>query len=326
MAIGAETLLNAAKLTPVGMVLSPMVDAIQAMYSMGSAINDFLDDHIDKMKKSENETVAKTGRVIEGAKYGFGIGFIRSVFIIATGQLLLGNPLTGVVKVTTALTNPIAMTCAAFGAIYYGWNALSEAEKNEILDRLRVGLEVGVETIKAIIAFVIKTTKEILSPENIAEFKAFIKTGAAKFGKSLSDVTGAMVDILKDAAEMTVKKSSEIYDSTASVLSEVATQTGQAASTAAEATSSAAKSTLESTSAILGTTSTTVKGALGKASEAASLAAGAASEAAKGLFERTVDAAQHLKDSKVKPKSSTSGSPNEVLDVGGTKEGQPPKA
>lgn len=303
MSVGAEALLNVAKMHPVGMVLSQMAQAIKGIYNIGSAVNEFIDDHIDAMKKSENPTVSKTGRVLEMAKYGFGLGYMSSVTIIATGQLLLGNTLAAVGTVGTAavLANPIAMTCAAFGAIYYGWSALSDAERNEILDKLRAGLEIGVETIKAIIAFVVKTTNEILSPENIAEFKAFIKTYAEKFGKSLSDVTGRMVDILKDAAEQTVKMSSEIYESTAGVLSEVASQTGQVASSAADATSSAAKSAFESTGAMLGTTSMAVKGAVGKASEAASLAAGAASETAKGLYDRTVDAAQKLTTSKAKP-------------------------
>ncbi|MDR7307951.1 hypothetical protein [Rhodoferax saidenbachensis] len=313
-------MLNVANLHPAGMVLSSMATAIQGIYNMGTSVNEFIDDHIDLMKKSENSTVSKTGRVLEMAKFGFGLGYMSSVTIIATGQLLLGNTLAAAGTVATAvtLTNPIAMTCAAFGAIYYGWNALSDAERNELLDKLRAGLEIGVETIKAIIAFVVKTTNEILSPENIAEFKGFIKTYAAKFGRSLSDVTGRMVDILKDAAEQTVKKSSEIYESTAGVLSEVATQTGQVASSAAEATSSAAKSALESTGAMLGTTSMAVKGAVGKASEAAS-------ETAKGLYVRTVDAAQQLKTSKAKPGLLAVDTSKAVADEEVAKDIHPPK-
>ena len=47
------------------------------------------------------------------------------------------------------------MTCAAVGAILYGWNALSEQERNDILDRLSRGLEIGIELIKSIVIFVI---------------------------------------------------------------------------------------------------------------------------------------------------------------------------
>jgi hypothetical protein len=327
MAVGAKTLSNVSKLHPAGMLLSSMATAIQGIYSMGGSINEFIDEHIDLMKESENPTVSKTGRVLEMAKLGFGLGYMSSVTIIATGQLLLGNNLAaaGTVVSAATLTNPIAMTCAAFGAIYYGWSALSDQERNEILDKLRTGLEIGVETIKAIIAFVVKTTNEIFSPENIAEFKNFIKTYAAKFGKSLSDVTGRMVDILKDAAEQTVKKSNEIYESTAGVLSEVATQTGHVTSTAVEATSSAAKNTLETTGAMLETTSTAVKGAVGKASQAASLAASAATETAKGLFDRTVDAAQQLKASTLRPSLPTISASETTVDEAVTSDIAPPK-
>ena len=65
----------------------------------------------------------------------------------------------------------------------------------------------------------------------------------AKFGRSLSDVTGKMVDILKDAAEKTVKVSAELYGSTTVVLGDVATQTSIVASNAV-VTSSATKSAM----------------------------------------------------------------------------------
>lgn len=329
MSIGAEALLNVAKLHPGGMVLSQMAQAIQGIYNMGTAVNEFIDGHIAAMKESDNPTIAKTGRVLEMAKFGFGLGYMSSVTIIAAGQLLLGNSLSGAlgtVATAATLTNPIAMTCAAFGAIYYGWSALSENERNEILDKLRTGLEIGIETIKAIVAFVVKTTNEILSPENIAEFKGFIKTYAAKFGKSLSDVTGKMVDILKDAAEKTAKKSNEIYESTTGVISEVTNQAGKAAANAAEATSKATKNALESTGDMLGTTSLAVKGAVGKATEAASQAADAASETAKGLFERTVEAAQQLRTSKFRPELPAADASKATMNEGAVKDIQPPKA
>jgi len=110
--------------TPVQLTLSAMATAIQGIYGMGASIDSFIDDHISQMKTSENDTIAKTGRVIEMAKFGFGLGYMSSVAIIAVGQLILGNPLNAVGTVATAatLTNPIAMTCAAVGAIYYGWS------------------------------------------------------------------------------------------------------------------------------------------------------------------------------------------------------------
>lgn len=293
-----------------GFALSPMAGAVQALYGMGSAVNDFLDNHIAQMKQSENVTIAKTGTVLEMAKFGFGLGYMTSVAIIATGQLMLGNQGLAATTVATAatLTNPIAMTCAAFGAIYYGWSALSEAERDAILEKLRIGLEIGIETIKSIIAFIVKRTNEIFSPEHIAEFKTYVKTYAEKFGKSLSDITRKMVDRLKDTADKTAKKSNEIYLSTANVVSDTLANTGQVASTAAAATSSVAKTALASTGAALDSTSTKLKSGLEKAADLAATAAGSASTKAKHLIEKTSDAAQQLKAPKHArgaPKEST---------------------
>lgn len=324
MAIGLDTVL---KLHPAGFALSQMASVIKGMYNMGGDVNEYIDGHIEQMKKSDNATISKTGTVIERAKYGFGLGYMSSVAIIATGQLLLGNTLAAVGTAATAvtLTNPIAMTCAAVGAIYYGWGALSTAEQDAILDSLKRGLEIGIETIKSIILFVIRVTKELLSPENIAEFKAFIKTYAGKFGKSLSDVTGKMVDILKDAAEKTVKVSTGFYESTTVVLNEVATQTSIAASSAAGATSTAAKSALVSTSLFIESTTTVVKGAVNKASDAAAGAAEAASTSAKGLYEKTADAASQLRSSKPKVADREDGAPGVPSNADIPQIGAPPK-
>ena len=119
---------------------------------MAVEINEYLDKHIADMKGSENPTISRTGRVLEMAKFGFGIGYITSVVVIAAGQLLLGNPLVAINKVVASatLSNPIAMTCGAIGAVYYGWGALSDIERNEILDKLSRGLDVGIELIKSI--------------------------------------------------------------------------------------------------------------------------------------------------------------------------------
>lgn len=325
MAIGIDSVFE---INPAGLALSQMASVIKGIYNMAGDVNDFIDGHIEKMKRSDNATISRTGTVIELAKFGFGLGYISSVAIIATGQILLGNTLSAAATVATALTltNPIAMTCAAVGAIYYGWGALSTAEQDAILEKLRKGLEIGIETIKSIVAFVIRVTKEVLSPENIAEFKAFIKTYAGKFGKSLSDVTGKMVDILKDAAEKTVKVSTGFYESTTAVLNEVATQTSMAATGAVGATSTAAKGAFVSTSLLIESTTTVVKGAVHKAGDAAAVAAEAASTSAKGLYEKTTDAANQLRSSKLKVTGRADGSFGVPGSVDIPKDGSPPKA
>jgi len=188
-------------------VLSLVAKAVAGLYGIVSGINDYMDRHIEDMKASSNPTIEKTGRILDGAKYGFGLGYLSSVTIIAVGQFLLGNTLTAVSTVATAATvsNPIAMTCAAVGAILYGWAALSDEERNDILDKLARGLEIGVELIKAVIGFVIQTAKDLFGSRVLKEFKTYIADKAELFGRSLSDVTRLTVDVVSDAAS-TVKR------------------------------------------------------------------------------------------------------------------------
>ncbi len=175
---------------------NPIVDAIKALYGVATTVNAFIDEHIAKLKAHENETINATGRVLENAKAGFGIGYITPLILTATGQLLLGNQLnaTAILASGMTLSNPLAMTCGAIGAIYYGWQALSEEEKNAILARLTAAFEVGVELIKSMISFVISSLGSILSKEKLAEFKNFVASAAENFGKTLADITRDIKD------------------------------------------------------------------------------------------------------------------------------------
>lgn len=271
-----------------GSVLCVMATAIQTLYGMGNSINDFLDDHISQMKLSDNNTVSQTGCVIEGAKFGFGLGYVSSVVIIATGQYLLGNTLAAVATAGTALTfsNPIAMTCAAVGAIYYGWNALGEKERQGILENLTKGLDIGAELIKSIVQFLITTTKELLSSKSIDDFKNYIKEYASNFGKTLYDITGKMADYVAGAAEQVGKLSIQAGELTVNAVGATTTviklamnKTGEAATSAAGATSSALKS------------------AYGLSGEAASSAADSTTSALKDAYLWTGDAANNLTNS-----------------------------
>ena len=184
-----------------GFAVNGIVAAIRSIYHIAGDINAFLDEHTEKMKLSENITISRTGRVLEGAKLGFGIGYTVPITIIALGQLLLGFSWKAAVNLgsAAALSNPFAMTCAAIGAVYYGWNVLSEQEKAETIESLRQDLDVGVELIKSIVQFVITKTNELLSSENLKELKVFISDAAHGFGKTLSEVTGAIKDRIVDA-------------------------------------------------------------------------------------------------------------------------------
>lgn len=271
-----------------GAALSSIAKAIQGLYGMAGSMNDFLDDHIAKMKASDNSTVSQTGCVIESAKFGFGLGYMSSVVIIATGQYLLGNTFAaiGTVASAVAFTNPIAMTCAAVGAIYYGWSALSEKERDAILGNLTKGLEIGAQLIKSIIQFLISKTKELLSAKSIAEFKNYIKDYAGKFGKSLYDVTGKVADLVIGAAEK---------------VGELTVRAGSVAASAADSTSTALKLAMDKTGAVATSaadaTSSAFKTARNKTGEAASSVADSTSTALKGAYDRTGDAASSLSNS-----------------------------
>ena len=201
---------------------SAMVAGIKTLYGISKDINEYLDEHIEEMKRSENPTVSRTGRIFEMAKYGFGMGYITSVVVIAVGQLILGNALAAVTVVATAatLTNPIAMTCAAVGAIYYGWNALSDQEKNEMLEKLSHGLEIGIEMIRSVIRFLIDKTKEIWNSDNLAEIKKNISSAAAVFGKTLGDVTHKLVDKVSDGLDTIKSTTSKAMANTADLASD----------------------------------------------------------------------------------------------------------
>ena len=188
--------------------------AIRGIYGIVGDINGFLDRHIQELQASDNPTVARTGRVMEAAKSGFGIGYITSVVIIATGQLLLGNTLAagGAVLTAVTLTNPIATTCAAIGAIYYGWNALSDRERNEIIEKLTNDLNVGTELIKFLIRFVVDKTKEFLSSENLKEIKVFVSNAAAGFGKSLGDITKKVADLVSGSLDSIKRRTGKAAD------------------------------------------------------------------------------------------------------------------
>lgn len=225
-AVGAPVLVGAA---------SVLVKAIQALYHTAGDFDEYLDHHIADLKGNDNPVIARTGRVMEAVKAGFGVGYLSSTIVIAAGQFLLGNPLSaiGTIVASATLTNPIAMTCAAVGAVYYGWNALSDRERNEIIERLAEGLATGIELIKSVLRFVIEKTREFLSSKNIEEIKKFIAEGAAVFGRTLGDVTHKIADVVSDTFDSVKKKAGTALDTTADAASGAYTAASEAAETLA---------------------------------------------------------------------------------------------
>lgn len=192
----------------------PIVDAIRAIYGTARDINGFIDEQIDAMKSSSKEAIQVCGKVLEGVKFGFGIGYLTSTVVIATGHFLLGNiSLATAVTVNSAtLTNPIAMTCGAIGAIYFGWTALDERERQEILERIVTEFRIGVELVKSIINFVLEKMKIWTSSETIEDLKNFVKESAEKFGKSLSEITRKLKDKIFDTIGYVREKAEDVGD------------------------------------------------------------------------------------------------------------------
>ncbi|WP_225421616.1 hypothetical protein [Sphingomonas parva] len=273
----AATAAMAAKLT-LDIGSSVIVRAVGATYHVAGAINEFIDRHIAEMRTSDIPTVERSGRVLEAAKTGFGIGYAAPVVVIAAGQILLGNPLSAVVTVGSALTlsNPVAMTCAAVGAVYYGYGALSENEREALLLRLGHGLEIGIELVRSIIDFAVSSIKRILSSEQIAEFKAFVRSAAESFGRHLSEVTGLLSDKLSDGF-VVLKETSEWAASAAvGIASGGVSQVRTASGYVASAAQSGASATYDGVAAAIGKLSSKVRGTEG--AEAGGTLAGECSE------------------------------------------------
>jgi len=227
----------------IGGGLSVLAKALAALYGAANGINEFLDRHIADLQSSSNETIATTGRILEMAKFGFGLGYLSSVIVIAAGQFLLGNPLGAAAAVATAATmsNPIAMTCGAIGAVVYGWGALGTSEREALLDRLAQGAEVGIELVRSVLAFVVAKAHALLSSDALKAFKQFIAEKAELFGRSLSDITHSAMDVVADGLAAAKRRAGIALANTAATAEELTTSIGETM----DSLSKAASNTLE---------------------------------------------------------------------------------
>lgn len=159
-------------------------------------IQSFFNSQFETMKASDNAMVSQSGRVLEATAFGYGIGYVTPVAIIAAGQLILGNPLGAVGTVGSAiiLSNPIAATCAAAGALIYGYSALTDYERERLLESIADGLEVGKQLIASIIDFFIGEMHKALDSNALAQLKAEVAKYAIALGGSIADVTRALID------------------------------------------------------------------------------------------------------------------------------------
>lgn len=104
------------------------------------------------------------------------------------------------------------MTCAAVGAIYFGWSALSDEEREGILEKLSEGVQVGKELIKSVFAYVINWFKALNDSAFIKELKEDIRDAAVIFHKNLSDVTKSAADKAEEVLKSVTGTASKFGD------------------------------------------------------------------------------------------------------------------
>lgn len=185
--------------------------AVAKLYGHGN-VGDFIVSHIATLRGADNALVSRCGEVLAAVREGFGVGGEHSLMVIAVGQTLLSGgvvPVGGVVS----LSNPITMTCAAIGAIHYGWNALSEQEKAAILSSVATMFATGIESVRSVANFVLNTIKILLSKENLAALKKFASDGAAYFDRCIGDISRTITDRSRDLYNATGERLSHVVSS-----------------------------------------------------------------------------------------------------------------
>lgn len=186
-------------------------NAASGLSAAVGAANKGSDAIIDGLKASENTTVNTIGRVLEGTKSGFLIGYLSPSILTAVGvTLTTGDLLAAIGSGTAILGNPIAGVCAAVGAVYFGWKALNEKERSSILEQVGNFLNVGHELIKSVIDLAIRLMKDLLSAENLREIKETVSDAAEFVGRHLSDITHSVKDRLSEASVATQTAASSL--------------------------------------------------------------------------------------------------------------------
>lgn len=165
--------------------------ALAGRYGVGDVAR-FLLDHVDALKNPDaGELANRCGDVLDQVIGGFGIGAETGLALIGVGQVLLGNPMTAASAAAVA-TNPVAMTCAAVGAVYYGWSALRDHEREAALTLVGKAFGIGSELVRAVVDLALKLLRQLASFAR--ELKKWVAEATAAFGGSLSDVTRAFSD------------------------------------------------------------------------------------------------------------------------------------
>lgn len=182
----------------------------------------FVTQHIELLEASDNEAVARSGFVLRRAQDGFGLGYKVPLAVMAMGQAMLGLDLA--VAAPFIASNPAAFTCAAIGAVYYGYSALSDDERQTLHKVVGMAIDVGIELVRSVIEFCIATLKSILDKQTLVAVRDFVAEYARLAGSSLGEVTGKLSDrafeLGRQAAEGAEELAGAIRASASSVLAQ----------------------------------------------------------------------------------------------------------
>jgi hypothetical protein len=77
---------------------------------------------------------------------------------------------------------------------------MNEKERDTLLATVSTAFQVGAEFIRSVTSFGFGMIQALMSKENYRELKKLVVTGAAAFGRRLSDVTGALSDRVVEGA------------------------------------------------------------------------------------------------------------------------------
>lgn len=186
------------------------------------ARNRFVHKHIAMLESAENEVVARSGFVLRRANEGFGLGYRVPMALIAMGHALLGIDLS--LAAPAMASNPVALTCAAVGAIYYGYAALNEVERQAINQRVAEAFSFGAELVQSIVKYCVETLKSILDSEGFAYLKNLVSEYATSFGLTISDITMSITDRIATLAASTSQEAGRLVSSAASSVGDLANQ------------------------------------------------------------------------------------------------------
>ncbi len=96
--------------------------------------------------------------------------------------------------------NVVVITCAALGAIHYGWKAMLDEDWEILVNAVGKAFKVGAELIRSIATFAYDKLKALMSAENMAELRKLVSSVAAGFGTRLSEITRKLSDRLAEGS------------------------------------------------------------------------------------------------------------------------------